>query len=67
LRDIEKGKLPTPDMIVVGTDGNCNGYTARRQEIEKVAKGYLGLGRLIIYGIIRELRARFNQWKQQEK
>lgn len=38
-------------MIVVGTDGNCKGYAARRHEIQKVAESYPELGGLVVYGI----------------
>lgn len=51
LRDLEKGRLATPDMIVVATDGNCKGHTARRQEIQKVAAAYPALAELVVYAI----------------
>lgn len=51
LRDVEKGKLRMPDLIVVATDGNCKGYNARRQEIERVAQPYASLLDLIVYAI----------------
>jgi hypothetical protein len=35
--DIEKGREPMPDLLVVATDANCQGYTSRKKEIEKVA------------------------------
>jgi len=51
LRDIETGRLFTPDLIVVATDGNCKGYTARRNEIERVADAHAALGPMIVYAI----------------
>src|SRR6185369_9954257 len=37
LVDIEKRREPTPDLLVVATDANCEGYTTRKKEIERVA------------------------------
>ena len=51
LRDVQRGRLSTPDLIVVATDGNCKGHTARRQEIEKAADPYPSLSDLILYAI----------------
>jgi hypothetical protein len=35
--DIEKGHEPMPDLLVVATDANCQGYTTRKREVEKIA------------------------------
>jgi hypothetical protein len=35
--DIERSREPMPDLLVVATDANCQGYTARKREIEKAA------------------------------
>ncbi|HEY3971901.1 MAG TPA: hypothetical protein VGM18_02790 [Candidatus Sulfotelmatobacter sp.] len=51
LNDIEKGRVATPDLIVVATDGNCKGYTERRQEIEKVAETHPTLSGSVAYAI----------------
>jgi hypothetical protein len=37
LREIERGQQAVPDLLVVGTDGNCKGFLTRKQEIEKTA------------------------------
>jgi len=36
LRDLQKGKGSLPDLIIVATDGNCMGYTKRRNEITEL-------------------------------
>jgi hypothetical protein len=51
LNDIAKGKLATPDMIVVATDGNCKGYAARLQEIQRAAQPHPALGGIAVYAI----------------
>jgi hypothetical protein len=33
LRDIQRGRGSFPDLVIVATDGNCKGFTARRKEI----------------------------------
>lgn len=33
LRDLQRGTGSFPDLIIVATDGNCKGFTARRNEI----------------------------------
>jgi len=35
--DIEKRREPMPDLLVVATDANCQGYATRKKEIEKAA------------------------------
>lgn len=32
LRDIERGILAKPDLVVLGTDGNCKGHTQRAKD-----------------------------------
>ncbi len=51
LRDIAKGKVAIPDMIVVATDGNCKGYVERRQEIQRVAQLHPALSGAVVYAI----------------
>lgn len=51
LSDIAKGKVATPDMIVVATDGNCKGYTERRHEIHAVAQAHPELSGIVVYAI----------------
>ncbi|HZH29669.1 MAG TPA: hypothetical protein VEY11_02675 [Pyrinomonadaceae bacterium] len=48
IRDIKRGYEITPDLLVICTDGNCKGYTARKQEIEQEITEY---GGAIIYAI----------------
>lgn len=31
-----------PDLLIIATDGNCKGFQARKQEIEKVMRGFSG-------------------------
>lgn len=40
LREIERGQQALPDLLVVGTDGNCKGFLARKQEIEEKTAGH---------------------------
>lgn len=35
IRDIERGVEFHPHLLIICTDGNCKGYVARRQEIER--------------------------------
>lgn len=35
--DIERGREPLPDLLVVATDANCKGYGSRKREVEEVA------------------------------
>jgi hypothetical protein len=51
LADVNKGKIFTPDLIVVATDGNCKGYTERRQEMHKVIQSHPALEDVVVYAI----------------
>jgi hypothetical protein len=51
LNDIARGKVSTPDMIVIATDSNCKGYNERRQEIQKVVDPYPALSALVVFAI----------------
>ncbi|HEV2989054.1 MAG TPA: hypothetical protein VG759_11490 [Candidatus Angelobacter sp.] len=51
LRDINKARISTPDLIVVATDSNCIGYLKRRQQLEKVVNKYGALADLVAYAI----------------
>jgi hypothetical protein len=37
LADLERGRDVSPDLLVVATDANCQGYTRRRREVEQEA------------------------------
>lgn len=36
LRDIELGRLARPDLVALGTDGNCKGYMQRVRDFEGI-------------------------------
>lgn len=38
LKQVKKRKNLSADLLIVGSDGNCNGFTTRRQQLEKAAK-----------------------------
>lgn len=40
LRDLKNGRESTPDLLVVATDANCEGYAKRRREMASVVTGY---------------------------
>ncbi len=46
--DLLDEQATLPDLLIVATDGNCKGFLARKQEIEKVLKGFSGT---VIYAI----------------
>lgn len=37
LRDLRKGRIRLPDLLIVGRDANCQGFLKRRRELEPVA------------------------------
>jgi len=39
LAEVRCGSQPAPD-VVVGSDGNCKGYTVRREELRDIARSY---------------------------
>jgi hypothetical protein len=44
LRDVQRGRIPPTPVLVVAIDGNCQGYTEKRNEVEALAArcGYAG-------------------------
>ena len=36
LRDLDHEREELPDLLIVATDANCNGYTKRRREIDEI-------------------------------
>lgn len=51
LKDIDRGKVSVPDMIVVATDSNCKGYNERRQEMQRVVDPHPALSAIVVYAI----------------
>ncbi len=51
LRDIDKGRIGVPSLIVVVVDANCIGYTERRSQMSQAAGKYSGLADLVVYAI----------------
>ncbi len=45
---LQSNRESMPDLLIVATDGNCKGYSGRKQEIDNAAKGFSGR---IIYAI----------------
>jgi hypothetical protein len=41
-RQFQTGGQPLPDLLVIGRDANCQGYTAMKQSIEEVLADYPG-------------------------
>lgn len=39
IKSVKKHKIPAEDMLIVGSDGNCNGFTKRRSQLNDAAKG----------------------------
>lgn len=38
IKGVKKRKAPAADVLVVGSDGNCNGFTKRRAQLNSAAK-----------------------------
>ena len=38
LKELASGSQLAPDALVVGSDGNCKGYTVRREQLREIAK-----------------------------
>ena len=36
LRDLEREREDLPDLLVVSTDANCNGYAKRKREVDEI-------------------------------
>lgn len=51
LQDLQKGRLSSPDLVVVATDSNCKGYLERRRELERVSERFEVLQNSIAYAI----------------
>ena len=37
LRDLERGREELPDLLIVSTDANCNGYVKRKREVDEIS------------------------------
>lgn len=48
LNDLANERENMSDLLIVATDGNCTGYLKRKQEIDKVMKGFAGQ---VVYAI----------------
>lgn len=46
LRDMQRERIPPPPVLVVTIDGNCQGYTEKRNEIRQIAESYGYAGHL---------------------
>jgi len=42
IRDIDRGRKISPDLLIVAIDGNNEGYSARKKEIDNAAKTFAG-------------------------
>lgn len=38
IKSVKKRKAPTADVLIVGSDGNCNGFVKRRNQLNDAAK-----------------------------
>lgn len=43
IRDLQRGRESSPDLLIVATDGNCKGFSERKQQIEEVTKEFTEL------------------------
>ena len=48
INDLLSDQEELPDLLIVATDGNCKGYSGRKQEIDNAVKGF---NRQVIYAI----------------
>lgn len=48
LREYIKDQEELPDLLIAATDSNCKGFTKRKQQIDRVLKGFAGK---VIYAI----------------
>ena len=48
INDLLGDQEELPDLLIVATDGNCKGYSGRKQEIDNAVKGF---NRQVIYAI----------------
>lgn len=39
IKGVKKRKTPAADVLIVGSDGNCNGFVKRRTQLNDAAKG----------------------------
>jgi hypothetical protein len=51
LKDLDAGKIDHPDLVVLATDSNCNGYLKRKQELEGVSGTFPSLKDDVSYAI----------------
>lgn len=49
IRDVQRGLQDPLDVLIVCTDGNCKGYTERKQEIDHIVVG--SLQGVVLYAI----------------
>ncbi|MBI4331970.1 MAG: hypothetical protein HY673_11875 [Chloroflexi bacterium] len=43
VRDLERGRVNLPDLLIVARDANCKGYLERKQEIDRVTDKFKDL------------------------
>jgi len=51
LRDLERGRLPRPDSVVVVLDANCIGYNERKKQMEGVVETHPQFQQIVSYAI----------------
>jgi len=51
LRDLDRGRLPRPDSVVVVLDANCLGYNERKKMMEHVAQAHPQFEQIVSYAI----------------
>ena len=43
LRDLEREREELPDLLIVSTDANCNGYVKRKRQVDEINEKFKGL------------------------
>jgi hypothetical protein len=51
LRDLDRGRLPRPDSVVVVLDANCLGYNERKKIMDRVVEDYPQFQQIVSYAI----------------
>lgn len=51
LRDIGRGRLPRPDLVLVVVDANCLGYNERKQIMGRALEAYPQFQQIVAYAI----------------
>lgn len=51
LRDLDKGRLPRPDSVLVVVDANCLGYNERKQVMDRALEPYPQFQQIVDYAI----------------